>query len=82
MLGPVQDLDPLLGGGNPVGDLPGPVGRVVVDDEDPRVLGQLREDGGDEGLDVLGLVIGGQDQPCRAPRLGGRHGARAWPARP
>ena len=32
---PPQNLDLLVPGGKPLGDLPGAVGRVVVDDQDP-----------------------------------------------
>ena len=38
---PVQDVDALVLGGEPVGDLAGPVGRAVVDDQDPRRGRQL-----------------------------------------
>ena len=62
---PPQNLDLLVPGGEPLGDLPGAVGRVVVDDQHPargRHLGQHRLD---DRLDV------------RPPRR--RSGARATP---
>ena len=34
LAGPVEDLHPRVGGGQLVGDLPGPVGGVVVHDQD------------------------------------------------
>jgi hypothetical protein len=52
--------------GQPVGDLAGAVGRPVVDHEHGvlqtrrRELGQRRAH---DGLDVLGLVVGREDQP-------------------
>ena len=46
-----------------VGDLAGAVGRVVVDDQDPPRGGQLLEHGADDPLEVLGLVVGREDDP-------------------
>ena len=34
--GPMPDADPRVGGGELVGELAGPVGRAVVDDEEGR----------------------------------------------
>ena len=54
-------------GGESIGDLAGAVGRAVVDDEHAPALGrgaaQRLAGGGDDRLDVLGLVVCGQDQP-------------------
>ena len=61
--GPVQHLDlARVRRGQLVGDGAGAVGGVVVDDEHPKALGRdLAEHatrGGDDGLEVLGLVEG------------------------
>ncbi len=67
LLGAVQHLHPVVLGGQPIGDLAGAVGRAVVDDQHAQALGrgaaQRLAGGGDDRLDVLGLVVGGQDQP-------------------
>jgi len=53
-------------GGDCGDQVAGAVGRVVVDDEDgvlePRAL-QLRQHSANERLDVLGLVVGREDEP-------------------
>src|SRR4051812_1458830 len=63
----VEDLDLLVLGRQAVGDAARAVRRVVVDDEDPVPLGRrVAEHGerrGDDRLDVLGLVVRGQDEP-------------------
>ena len=74
--------DPVVLGGQPVGELAGAVGRAVVDDQHAKALGgRAREHLAgrrDDRLHVLGLVVGGQYQP----RLAGHRPAypRAWPA--
>ena len=54
----------------------GAVGRVVVDDEDAEALRRGRAQhatrGGDDRLEVLGLVEGGQDEPGRVRTCEGR----------
>jgi len=53
----VEDRDPVVLGGEPVGDLTRPVGGVVVDDEDVHaVVGERPH----HRLEVLALVVGGQ----------------------
>jgi hypothetical protein len=63
---PVEHADALDLPGQAIGDLTGAVGRVVVHDQD-RVLEpgalQLRQGGPNERLDVLGLVVGREDEP-------------------
>ena len=64
----MQDLD-LVGqlGGQAVGDGAGAVGRAIVDDEDPVAVGGGGADDVEarahDGLEVLGLVVRGQDEP-------------------
>ena len=60
--GAMADPDPRVGGGQRVGQPSGAVGRAVVDDEQRRGR-QRREDGGRDRPDVLGLVVGRQDDP-------------------
>ena len=70
---PMPDPDPWVGGGQRVGQPSGAIGRLVVDDEQRRVR-QRREDGGRDRLDVLGLVVGRQDDPDALARRGWRDG--------
>ena len=62
--------------GQTVGDRAGAVGGVVIDDEDGVVAGgaalQLGQSRPHDGLDVVRLVVGGDDDPYR--RL---HGPRS-----
>ena len=75
LLGAVQHLHPVALGGEPIGDLAGAVGRAVVDDQD--LVGPIvgsREHlarGGRYRLDVLRLVVGGEDQPGNLKHVGG-----------
>ncbi len=73
-LGPVQHAHLLVLRGQPIGDRPGPVGRSVVDDEDAKALrrgaAQHVERRGDDALEVLGFVEGGEDEPGRAGHEG------------
>ena len=73
--GAVQHLDLVDLGGQPVGDLAGPVGRAVVDDEHAVAVAAAAlehgQHGADDRLDVLGLVVRGQDEPG-----GSGHGGR------
>ena len=53
-----------MGFGEPVRQLGGPVATAVVDRDDLEGLGERRQDLqrlGDEGLDVLRLVVGGEE---------------------
>ena len=60
--GSVPDTDPRIGGGELVRQASGPIGRLVVDDEqDGRREGS--EDRRRDRADVLGFVVGGQDHP-------------------
>jgi hypothetical protein len=52
----VPNADPLIGRGETVGDRPGAVRRIVVDDEDAS-LRERREDGRRDRADIVGLVI-------------------------
>ena len=61
--GPVQDLDVVVRRRQPVGDLAGAVGRRVVDDEDAPRSRQVLAHRADDRLQVVGLVVGRQDQP-------------------
>ena len=70
---PMTDPDPRIRGGQLVGDPAGAVGRAVVDDEDRRG-GQRLEDRGGDRADVLGLVVGREDDPD-----GGRGSAHGRP---
>jgi hypothetical protein len=63
LAGTVQHLDVVVPGGEPIGDQAGAVGTCVVDDEDAPRSGQVLARRVDEGLEVVGLVIGRQDQP-------------------
>src|SRR5258708_2723871 len=63
---PVQHSNAGVGGGKTVGDLPGPIGRPVVDDE--HVVPEVPHPG-DDLLEVLALVIGGQDDDDLGWRL-------------
>ena len=60
---PVQDADAGEAFGEAVGALAGAVGGAVVDDQDPRVGGQVGARRLDQRFDVGRLVIGRQDQP-------------------
>ena len=71
---------PVVLAGQAVGDLAGPVGRAVVDDQDPEGAAERAIGGGackrlaggaHDCLDVLGLVVGREDQP----RLAGHESA-------
>src|SRR5690606_20274474 len=77
-LGAVEDVDAPVVRGERVGEVPGAVGRVVVDDEHVR-LGARAAGGGDGVLEVVALVVGGYGDERRAG-LGGacpvRCGAR------
>ncbi|GAA3073713.1 hypothetical protein GCM10020000_68290 [Streptomyces olivoverticillatus] len=64
---PVQHLDVVVVGGQLVGELAGAVGTVVVGDEDVRLRYGLPYPG-DDGLDVLRLVVGRNDHQGRAER--------------
>ena len=76
LLGAMQHMHPLVLGGQPIGDLAGAVGRAVVDDQHVEAArAPARREhlarGGDDRLDVLGLVVGRQYQP----RLAGHESA-------
>ena len=65
---PVVDADVVVLTSELVGELAGPVRRRVVDDEhgavDGRVAARERGPGeGDDGREVLPLVVGGEDDP-------------------
>ena len=64
---PVQHLDGVIVVGESFGDLAGPVRGVVVDHEDSKPSRgrslELFPGGGDDPLEILGLVVGGDDQP-------------------
>jgi hypothetical protein len=62
----VADEDPGVGARQAVGDRTGPVGRAVVDDEERRAGGR-RENGRGDRREILGLVVGGQDDPGAGP---------------
>ena len=57
---PVQDVDVVVGAGPLGGDLTGPVGGVVIDDQDVRHRERLAGGVQDAG-EVLQLVVGGDD---------------------
>ena len=59
---PMTDTDARIGDGEPVGKVAGAIRRAVVHDEQ-RGLRQGVEDGGRDRADVVGLVVGGQDDP-------------------
>ncbi len=67
----VANADARIGGRELIGDLAGAVGRAVVDDEKRR-RGQHVEHGGRDRSDVLGLVVGRDDDPDG--RREGAHG--------
>src|SRR5690606_41883832 len=79
-LGAVEDVDAPVVRGERVGEVPGAVGRVVVDDEHVR-LGARAAGGGDGVLEVVALVVGGYGDERRAgpggacPVRGSAHGA-------
>jgi hypothetical protein len=73
LAGPVEDLDARVGGREAVGDTAGAVGRVVVDDEDPGVGGQVRAGRLHDRGDVRRLVVGREDQPGGPCPRGGFH---------
>src|SRR5215469_8986549 len=56
--GTVEHVDVLVRGGELVGDLPGPVGAVVIDDEQVRT-GNRGPHAGRDGTYIVPLVIGG-----------------------
>src|SRR6516225_81673 len=56
--GTVEHMDVLVGGSELVGDLPGPVGAVVIDDEQVRADDRGPHTGRDETY-IISLVIGG-----------------------
>ncbi len=56
--GPVLDEDARVAAGETVGELPGAVGRVVVDHQHVAVLAA---NGEDEGLQIWPLVVGRKD---------------------
>ena len=65
--GAVQHLDLRVLGGEAVGQAAGAVGRVVVDDQDAKAcrrgVAQNVVCGGDDRLEVLGLVERGKHEP-------------------
>ena len=61
---PVEDVDVVVPGGKPVGDLAGPVRRVVVDDQDVQVLERKTAERPNHRLEVLVLVVGRQADDC------------------
>ena len=69
---PVEHRDVRVLGRQPVGDLPGAVGRGVVDDQHVAGRVQALAHRGDDGLEVRGLVVGGEDEPHRGTVLGVR----------
>jgi hypothetical protein len=81
--GPVVDVDPRVVRREAVGQVAGPIGRAVVDDEQ-RGPGEGVEDGGRDRLEVLALVVGREDDPGAGAdgvrgglgRDGGRDGVR------
>src|SRR6185312_7413828 len=75
----MQDADVAVALGEALGDRAGPVRGAVVDDQHPGRGRKLRPRGFDQGLDVLGLVIGGEDQPGGSG-VGGRHRRRCYSA--
>ena len=68
--------DPVVLCGDALGDLAGPVGRAVVDDEHAKAIRSGSREhlagGGDDRLDILGLVVGGEYQPGLAGHAGRR----------
>ena len=75
----VEDADARVGLGQLVGQAAGAVRRVVVDDEQRRAR-QGAEDRFGDRADVLGFVIGGEDDPGAEPelRVGDGRPARRW----
>jgi hypothetical protein len=72
----MKDPDGRVMRGKLVGKLAGAVGGRVVDDQEPVVRSDRRErspHSGDDRLEVLALVVGGQDDPHRARRPVSRH---------
>jgi len=73
----MQDRDAGVVAGQLVGQIAGPVGRAVVDDEDVG-LRHRREDRLDDRADVLALVVGRNEHPdargggCGCDRVGRR----------
>jgi hypothetical protein len=65
----MQDLDRWQRRRELIGDRPGPVRRVVVDDQDPVIAAgrtlELAERGAQGSLEVRGLVVGRHYQPNR-----------------
>jgi hypothetical protein len=76
LAGSVQDADVPMAGGEVVGDRAGAVRGVVVDDEDRRLDRRGLPDGGDQRRQVLGLLVGRDDDPR------GAHGNAALPSAP
>ena len=74
---PVEDLDVVARGRQRVGDLAGPVGRAVVDHQHADARAARRSTRVHERLEVLGLVVGGEDDPGRHERRVGY--ATSWP---
>ena len=60
---PVKHRDVLVRRCEPLGDLPGAVGRGVIDDQDPPWLAEVLAHRGDNRLEVGGLVVRGEDEP-------------------
>ena len=59
----VQDAHPLVGCGQRIGEYPGSVRGIVVDNEDLAVPHDLQH-GIDERRNVVALVVGGHNDPC------------------
>ena len=60
---PVQNLHAGVRGREPVRDVAGPVRRRVVHDQDPRPRGQVPQRPLDHRREVVGLVVGRDDEP-------------------
>ena len=85
---PVQHVQPVVAGGELVGELPRPVGRGVVHDEGVGLRDRRGEPAEDQ-LEVVDLVVGGDDdqhaavgpRPARrSPRRSARRRRRPAPA--